>query len=407
MTLDPTPARNEIDKLVLQASQEDAARVSALEALQDKLALAQIRPAVAETTTALPTRISVARANGLEDAQVAEWNPDIEPTQMPVGTKLYLFDRATLPSTTEPPPVEPPPVEPPPVEPPPVEPPPSGNFLLGHVAYHGSGSWSDKAKAAEAKFGKFKGPFRVYWGVGSSGVLSPEIKTFLDADRSRTLMPNWKPGSSWANAGTGANVGVIQTAARSWLPYVQNGQLRRIIIWHEPENDGQPLADYIPMWKRVHGIIKAIAPTLQIGFCPISYFPGTSQDTAYYAKNFYAGADYVDFFAPDPYTRKAAPPSRLPENMINQAKVLRALPGAGSKGLIAAEWGGELGGTTADRGTDQQRAAFITAVKDALPQLVANGYFGLTYYDDGSDYLSDSGPDVSAYRALKAAADAL
>ena len=85
---------------------------------------------------------------------------------------------------------------------------------------------------------------------------------------------------------------------------------------------------------------------------------------------------------------------------------MRSLPGASNLPVIAAEWGADLGGLTTSRGTDKHRADAIDALRGRLSDLVAAGHIELDFFDSGSNYLSTSGPDVSAYKRLKYATEA-
>jgi hypothetical protein len=291
----------------------------------------------------------------------------------------------------------------------PVNPVPA--LTLGHWAGHGTGTWTQRVAAVEAKFGKFAGAQHVYWGVGSSGQLSAELKTWLDADPTHKLFANWKPwlsGQTWRNLAGGARDSAIAAAADTWAPYA--GRVF-VTIGHEPENDGQPSADYVAMWQHIAPIIAAHAPGVARVWTMMGPFSGAGRDTAWYTQ-WWPGAEHVDVIGHDPYIVAERVASQLPVNILNGASVLRALPGASALPVIAAEWGADLGGNTApyptgDRGTDQHRADAIAAVQARLADLVASGHIMLIFYDAGSDYLSATGPDVGAYQSLKDATEAL
>lgn len=287
-----------------------------------------------------------------------------------------------------------------PATPPPPPPPPAPKVVLGHYAGHGGGSWRQRVDAIERKFGKFAGHQRYYMGAGSSGVLTAELRAWLDADPRNRLFLNWKPGSSHAGA-LRMSTGLV-TAAKSWAPYVAKGQLK-VTLWHEPENDsGLNPATYVAMWRYVAPILKANAPGLQLAWCMMGVFSGHPQSLY---EQLWPGADVVDLLAHDPYIVKGAAPSKLPTNMINGAKAMRALPGAANLPVYALEWGADLGGGTTSRGTDQHRADAFDAVRNALPELAEAGHVELDLFDAGTDWLTADGPDVAAYKRLKAATE--
>lgn len=297
--------------------------------------------------------------------------------------------RLTAPATVEPPP-----------EPPPPPPPPK--LVLGHYAGHGGGSWRERVDAIEAKYGKFQGHQRYYWSSGTSGQLSADLKAWMDADPRNRLFANWKPWSTnWAQVASGARDSVIIAAAKTWAPYVAKGQFL-LTFGHEPENDGMPPADYVAMWRRAAPLMRQYAPGIKLVWTMMGKFSGHPHSLY---ESLWPGAEHVDVIGHDPYIVKGAAPTKLPQNMIDGAKDLRLLPGAADLPVIAAEWGADLGGGTTSRGTDQHRADSFDAVTARLADLVACGHVELDLFDAGSDYLSASGPDVAAYKRLKAATE--
>lgn len=278
------------------------------------------------------------------------------------------------------------------------------HLVLGHVALHGTGSWREKADAAVAKFGTFRGHMRAYYAEGHSGKLQADHKAWMD--QGGRLFINWKPrttsgaGSTWTQIATGARDSVIIAAAKTWAPYADR---LWITIEHEFESklgaagSGMTAANFKAMFRHVVPLIRANAPGVSIAWTVMGAFSGhaAKYPTAW------PGSDVVDILGHDPYIVKGREPAQLPVNIINGANGLRALPGAAHLPVVAAEWGADLGGATTSRGTDQHRASAIDAVRTRLADIIAAGHIELDYYDDGSDYLSASGPDVAAYKRLK------
>jgi LysM repeat protein len=401
MNLNPTAAHGAIDALVADHAAQELTWQESLAAEQAKtaavsanLTTAQTRPAAAKVASG-QTMFAIAGKYGVTVDQVKGWNPSVDPANMPVGTQLWLINPSTVPAADPTP-------TPDPVPDPTPDPTPSGALVLGHVAYHDGTSWTDRANKVKAKYGPFQGHMRVYWGVGSSGILSAELKTWLDASPNNRLFANWKPWSTdWAQVASGGRDSVIIAAAKSWAPYAKTGQFL-LTFGHEPENDGSPVSDYVPMWRRAAPLMKANAPGLKLVWTMMGKFSGHPHSLY---ESLWPGAQYVDIIGHDPYIVKGAAASKLPQNIIDGANDLRLLPGAANLPVIAAEWGADLGGATTDRGTDQHRADAIDAVTARLDELAACGHIEMTFYDDGSSYLSASGPDVAAYKRLKTATE--
>jgi LysM repeat protein len=249
MNLNPTAAHGAIDALVADHAAQELTWQESLAAEQAKtaavsanLTTAQTRPAAAKVASG-QTMFAIAGKYGVTVDQVKGWNPSVDPANMPVGTQLWLINPSTVPAADPTP-------TPDPVPDPTPDPTPSGALVLGHVAYHDGTSWIDRANKVKAKYGPFQGHMRVYWGVGSSGILSAELKTWLDASPNNRLFANWKPWSTdWAQVASGGRDSVIIAAAKSWAPYAKTGQFL-LTFGHEPENDGSPVSDYVPMWRR-------------------------------------------------------------------------------------------------------------------------------------------------------------
>lgn len=122
MSLDPTAVRAAVDQLVDAHNVQEAAWRAATDAaaakaakLEADLAAAQGRPATVVVDPGA-TMTAVAAKHGVTVDQVKAWNPDVVPTSMPVGSRLWLVDRATVP-TSEPAPQPAPEPEP---QPPPI-----------------------------------------------------------------------------------------------------------------------------------------------------------------------------------------------------------------------------------------------------------------------------------------------
>jgi LysM repeat protein len=244
MNLNPTAAHGAIDALVADHAAQELTWQESLAAEQAKtaavsanLTTAQTRPAAAKVASG-QTMFAIAGKYGVTVDQVKGWNPSVDPANMPVGTQLWLINPSTVPAADPTP-------TPDPVPDPTPDPTPSGALVLGHVAYHDGTSWIDRANKVKAKYGPFQGHMRVYWGVGSSGILSAELKTWLDASPNNRLFANWKPWSTdWAQVASGGRDSVIVAAAKSWAPYAKTGQFL-LTFGHEPENDGSPVSDYV------------------------------------------------------------------------------------------------------------------------------------------------------------------
>jgi hypothetical protein len=85
------------------------------------------------------------------------------------------------------------------------------------------------------------------------------------------------------------------------------------------------MSGYAPMWRHVAPILKANCPGLQLAWCMMGVFSGHPHSLY---EQLWPGAEFVDILAHDPYIVKGAAATKLPANMINGAKSMRALPGA-------------------------------------------------------------------------------
>lgn len=283
--------------------------------------------------------------------------------------------------------------------------------LLGHwrnrPADAGLG-WRARMDATEVQFGRFAGPWRDFKGIGSPGKLSAENKQAV-AD-GRTLLINMKlraSGQTWADVAGGARDSVIAAAAQDWQSVAVSrpaGTLRATPE-HEPEDElgaagsGMTAADYRAMWQRWSGLWRTWAPDVQqVWTCQ-----GWDQAKA---ASCWPGAGYADILGHDPYEKAPEPPPDLADRIVTRSIALRQLlAGAAGLPVICPEYGPDLGGGSGDRGTDLHRAQAIDGIRARLPEIAAAGVVAICYFDAGTDWITEGGPDAAAYAALKTATE--
>lgn len=269
------------------------------------------------------------------------------------------------------------------------------------------GSWRDKLNAAEAQFGAFQGHWRNFHPAGSPPLAAVEEQALADGKR---LFLNWKPypaGQTWKYTADGSYNATLDSVADDLK--AQAPREIWLTIGHEPENDlneavvGWRSVDYRNMWAQVRarfnarGVANVKWVMTYMGF----------ENHRPIMDDLWPGDGLVDIVAQDPYINKSAPAAELGQKMVERLVWLRDNEatnrhwGPQSKPQVFPEWGCDLGGAAADRGTDQHRADCINGVKNRLLELGQLNLIELDFFDAGSNWLTSTGVDQAAYRSLK------
>jgi hypothetical protein len=290
--------------------------------------------------------------------------------------------------------------------------------LIGHWRNQDAdGAWRTRMDAAETLYGPFAGHWSQYFGAGSVPLGSSEIAAIADGKR---LHVYWKPWSTnWAQVASGGRDTQLNAAAVS-IASVAPANVW-LSIHHEPENDvnntagsGFTYADYRAMWAQVRARFNANSVTNVTWV--MTYMNSAAHPE--HMIQLWPGDSLVDIVAQQTYIGKSGTPSLLPQKFINTCVYFQnnrdpAADPPRSWGYLdklqaVTEWGADLGGTAADRGTNQHRADTIAAVKDQLAVLKDTyNIQELRYFDAGSNDI-DAPPaaDGLAFQELKDASEA-
>jgi hypothetical protein len=289
---------------------------------------------------------------------------------------------------------------------------------------HGVG-WRARMDREVAQFGAFQGTWHDYNGVGETDVMSAAAEQALAQGRRLTL--GWKPWDvSWqdtASGGYDTELNQVFTDAADNCGGTAATPVRdaacSFVIGHEADNDppflsGNPAfqaADYRAMWQRVMNARDSHCPECKLGWVVTGFGSGPGEPDPGNKKQDYLDlwpdndARRPDFKGHDPYIQATVAAAEIATRIEGRTAWLTAnLDGPDQ--VMIFEWGCDHGGTLADRGTVQHRAACFDAVRANLADMAALGIFELTLYDARSNELANYGSelntpaDENAYQAL-------
>lgn len=298
--------------------------------------------------------------------------------------------------------------------------PPPANIALGHFRNRPQDSaltWQQRQASVETTYGPLEGHWRNFKPAGSDGkLIAAELTALTDGKR---IFDNWKVtanGSTWAQMAAGSRDAAITAAAQQWETACGSAVPDRCWLtpWHEPENDtgaagsGMTATDYVAFYQHFSTVWRASAPDVKLVWTAMGFdLPLSAQ--------FWPGAAYVDYIGHDPYIRCGSTPTNLAADMVNHSTWFRAnLPGAAAMKVVIPEWGTSLGSTATspacgqpggERDTDAHRQAAIDGITARIADLRAAGVIELDMFDSGTDSLTDTGVDATAYRNLKIATE--
>jgi hypothetical protein len=284
----------------------------------------------------------------------------------------------------------------------------------------GDGAYLTRMNAAEATYGPVAGHWAQYHDPGS-------LPLDTDADAAiaagKRLHVHWKPypaGQHWVYTANGNyNTQIIQTAqdikakapAQIWLT-----------LHHEPEftttgaTGNFSWSAYRSMWQVVRSIFTAQAVNNVVWVAVFANSHTNTGSGAGQAMLDLYGSDgvmdgLVDIIGLQDPIGCAAAAASITTRWGEDLAFLTANAAGGrqwqTKSKLFSGWGADDGGdptpcgSGGDRGTDQHRADTITAVRGFLPNLEGGGVVELRYDDANSNALNDTGPDGTAFQALK------
>jgi hypothetical protein len=285
------------------------------------------------------------------------------------------------------------------------------------------GDWTTRHALAEGTYGPFQGR-RTQYHVPGSNPIGADVEAAIAAGKPIHIF--WKPWDvSWADTVAGNYDTEIDAVAADFN--AQEPTNIWLTLHHEPENDTTgatgafSYANYRAMWSRVRTRFNAAGVTNVTWVCvfmnshsnPSSNPTGPGQNMIDLWGNDGVMDGLVDVVSQQDYIVKDTPPAQIATKWLEDLEFLVTNTTSGrnwsylSKPQAFTEWGADLGGTTADRGTATHRAQTIDAIRGILPELAARNVVSITYFDAGSNDISDP-PSVDgvAFAALKEASEA-
>jgi hypothetical protein len=280
------------------------------------------------------------------------------------------------------------------------------------------GSWATRMAASEATYGPFQGRWSQYYVPGALPI-GADVETAIASGKQIHIF--WKAWDvSWGDTAAGNYNTEIDAVAAEF------NALEPTNIWltlhHEPEDDyiahgsggsGWTAANYRGMWSKVRERFNLA------GVTNVTWVMVWQNSHSHPAEMLILyGNDGVmdglcDIVSQQSYIVKDTPASTIATKWIEDLEYLKTNDSTGRrwsylyKPQAFTEWGADLGGQTADRGTATHRAQTIDAVRGILPQLASRNVVSITYFDAGSNDISDP-PSVDgvAFAALKDATEA-
>jgi hypothetical protein len=280
------------------------------------------------------------------------------------------------------------------------------------------GSWASRMAAAEATYGVFQGRWSQYYVPGALPI-GADVETAIASGKQIHIF--WKAWDvSWGDTAAGNYNTEIDAVAAEF------NALEPTNIWltlhHEPEDDyiqqgsggaGWTAANYRGMWSKVRERfdLAGVTNVTWVMVWQNSHSHPNEMLTLYGNDGVMDGL--CDVISQQSYIVKDTAPTQIATKWLEDLEFLVANTTSGrnwsylSKPQAFTEWGADLGGTTADRGTATHRAQTIDAIRGILPDLADRNVVSLTYFDAGSNDISDPpSTDGVAFAALKEASEA-
>jgi hypothetical protein len=296
-------------------------------------------------------------------------------------------------------------------------------------------SWPAAMAHAEDTYGPFQGHRSIYYPAGSLPI-GTEVENAFDAGRDIHVF--WKPwdsaGGSWADTDAGGYDTEIDAVAADVIALCSGtGRKIRLGLHHEPENDTTgasgnfSYAAYRGMWQQVRTRFDSAGAsqyvTWVLSFMNSHTNPGNNptgpgQNMIDLWGNDGVMDSLVDIVAQQDYIRDSADPATIATRWLEDLEFLVTHSTASrnwsylDKPQAFTEWGADLGGTTADRGTNLHRAQTIDAIRGILADLASRNVVSVTYFDAITSSSASNGiddpPSVDgvAFQTLKNASEA-
>jgi hypothetical protein len=265
--------------------------------------------------------------------------------------------------------------------------PPAGKAYLGSTTDGG-------VAAQESQFGRRLAVVHYYLTQTASW---PSSNLAADKAAGRIPFVSWKPGT-WSTVASGGQDSAVDNRCRQ-LRDLQHPVF--FSIHHEPEDENGGTANYTAMWRRVVDRCRALGAT---NVAYVMVYMGWTFNTAS-GRNpeaWWAGDDYVDWVATDPYNWFGKPGAQW-RTLQQETYTAPAFAQTHGKPLMLAEWG-----SAEDPAQPNRKAQWFAqslAWMKTVPQIKAAVYFNRAHQHDWGTQdwrVNSTSQALTAWRTLAA-----
>lgn len=175
--------------------------------------------------------------------------------------------------------------------------------------------------------------------------------------------------------------------------------------WSEGADQKNAAGSYVAMWKHVHDVFQANGANDYVvwNWAPsrIDKLGNAKYQTLDYMKNYYPGADYVDWVGMSGYYRTASETPSFANTFGATVGQLRQV--APGKQILLSEIGATETGTTVSNG---QKSKWITSLFDALADPANSDIIGFSYFSETATTVVDGVRSTNDWR-LNSRSDSL